>query len=278
MAESYRYPPEKQPARILDIDADGRQIQIGPIDTAAGVIARNPDQSETLRNPSRLATYRAPLVRARPDLGCSTGRAMKLAVRQLLETLLPHQIDQRSREEGAPLGVRAFAFSRVFMTWPRPSDEPAPAPSVMLRRAGPVVYSEKLRQPYFVEGTRGRWAPNTVLRKIARGTGRVHIVAWAADTEQHEAIEAAIEDTFLAEPSEDLPGRRIIVPGYFDQQARLTLIDSDDETDESLVRENRWPLVVTVQVEIDRVILVSTPPTAGDLIGGEIGGDVEITT
>jgi hypothetical protein len=277
VTETYRYPPERQPPEHRELDERGSLVLTGH-DPAAGVIARNPDGTETLRPPSRLASYPTPLAVSRPERDISSDLVMRLAVHGLLMGLVCYQVDHAALLSGAPAGVRPFALQRVHLSWPRPSEEPEPAPSVLIVVEDDVTYSDRQRHPYMIDGSRGRWAPNTVLRKVARATGQVQIQAWCANIEQQEALRSAIERAFLAEPSEDLISRRIVVPQYFDQQARLTLMRIGSATSDEMVRENRWPLVATVQVEIDRVILMQTPPTMESLVGSDVGGEVTITT
>lgn len=278
MPETFRYPPEAQPHENLTLDEDGRQVQIAT-DRGAPVIATSTDGTETLRPSTPLLTYGSPLVPADPARDRSARFLAELAVAKLLQGLVCFQEDAKARVEGLPPGMRAFALETVFQGWPRQTDEPVSLPVVTVVVDGKVSWDESMRGPAYLDESRGRWKPNTVLRRVGSATPRVQVLADCADKEQREAIESAIERLLLVEECEDMFGRRVVLPEYYDQVVRIGLLDSDDdEITPQEIAAGRWPLRVSVQVEIDRVILVQAPPSMETLFGSDVGPSVVITT
>lgn len=276
MVTTHRFPPEAQPEEHLAIDEEGRQVLLRH-DPAAPVISSNPDGTETLRPASLLHRYADAIVPADPARDRSARWMLEYAIARLLQHMVIYQEDHQARIEGLPPGVRAYCFTDVFQGSPRAEDEPT-FPCATVSCENEVTYDDAVRGVDFVEETLGRWKPNTVLRRLGSATARVEIVVWAADKEQHDAIEAALERQLLVDPGEDLYGRRIVLDDFYDQTVRVGLVATDrGDLGPETVERGEWPLKVTVQAEIDRVILVQAPPMMGSLFGSSVGPTVEIT-
>lgn len=251
-----RIPPDSEPEDQLSIDEEGRQVVLEH-DPAAAAIFFGADQTYSL-GPQH-PRYPAPLVRVDPIGDLPARRVLELAGMRLLEHAVVWQADAAKLLTDLPPGSRSFTIRRVFGGLPKPSEKPDPMPSATVRVAGKVEYPND-RPPSFVEETWGRFAPGTVLRRIGSAVGRLEITTWVGDKELRYAIEAAIEDQFLVEKEEDLAGRRIAIPEYYDRTCRMRLLDIDDLTGPEEARAGRWIIVASVQAEIDRVILVEAPP------------------
>ena len=274
--ETHRYAPESEPPENLALDEDGRQVVLEH-DPGAPVIGTNPDGTETRRPRSLAHRYGSALVPADPARDRSARHVLQHAVARLLQGMVVYQEEAGAVMDGLPAGVRAYCLKSVFEGWPRPQEEPE-VPSAMVVLEGDVTYDETVRRPGYVEETWGRWGAGTVLRRVGSATAKMEIVVWCADKEQRDAIDAAVERQLLADPVEDIYGRRIVLPEYYDQGARIGLLLSSENVTPETVLAGEWPLRVVVQAEIDRVILVKAPPSMATLLGGEVGPTVDITT
>jgi hypothetical protein len=58
---------------------------------------------------------------------------------------------------------------------------------------------------------------------------------------------------------DDVFSRRVIVPQYFDREARISLGESLRPDDAASAASNRWPLEVQLSVELEHVELVLAP-------------------
>jgi virulence-associated protein VagC len=252
-----RIPPESLPENQLTIDEEGYQVVLEP-DPRAAAIYENSDRTFSLA-PQDL---RSPVSfdRADPLADLPARRVLELAGARLLLHATIWQVDAAKLVEGLPPDSRSFNLRRVFLGFPKPSEQPDPMPSATVRVAGKVEYPND-REPAFIEETLGTFSAGTVLRRIGSAVGKLEVTVWCGDKELRYAIEAAIEDQFLAERDEErASGRRVLLPEYYNRTCRLRLLDIDDLTGPDEARKGRWIIAATVQAEIDRVILVQAPP------------------
>lgn len=200
--------------------------------------------------------------------GVCTGRyldtltALQIGMFFILQSMKITTIDRHALVGTGRVELNTTNFQRIFLDFPDSEDDLIKVPSATimaegiqeLALAGPLSSSTRL-----YEDTVGIYEENTVLQRLYDLDTILTVVCWTDSKDLRSGIAKSIVEGFH-EPDSDIPGRRVVVPMYFDRVARFDLqsIEYEDGPDNS--RGNRYPLIARFQSDIEAVKLVSTPP------------------
>jgi len=185
--------------------------------------------------------------------------ALQIACYRILMGMEIYQFDLEALLATQDLQGRKLELQRVFFDHPRNEDELDPMPSATILQSGDESYQYQARDTQILEETVDVYAPETVLRKLATAQVMLDLVIWSAHKEERRAIKAAIQRSFLAEPDDLRPGRRIVVPEYYDRVARLDLQNCNYPDSQDSAQANQWILQARFAADVDVVLLVKRP-------------------
>lgn len=226
------------------------------------VIVQQRDGSEKL-SPTRPSDtmFVSGLQPVQLDRAIDPGVAMQLGLHTLLKGMRAWRIGLDDYINNRDLQSSEFGLARIFFDWPRFEDAVDPMPSVALTLPEEEVYdAQGLHGGTVLEETVERWGPGTVLKKTGVASTTVHAVIWSAHKEERRALKKALLRLFLTEPNEEMSGRRVVVPQYFERVARYELKGTRYEDDPQSAHSNEWIMTARITAEIDIVDLVKRPP------------------
>lgn len=201
--------------------------------------------------------------------GICTGRyldtltALQIGMWLILQSLKITTIDRRALVDTGRVESNSTNFQRLFLDFPDAEDDQVPnlSATIMaegvqdLALSGPLSATTKL-----FESTVDVYEKNTVLQYLYDLETTIAVVSFTSSKDLRAGVAKSIIEGFH-EPDSDTPGRRVIVPWYYDRIARFDLqsIEYDDGPENS--RGNRYPLIARFAADIEAVKLVTTPPS-----------------
>ncbi len=234
------------------------------------------DRSAQLVSPNPINTYAAPLPSLSwPDdspglITLHPRDAAMLAVASLLATMRWNSRDlgQLVGDPTKPPVITQHKLDKVRLEWPDWDAADIPVDSALVNAGGSAPWDPAERHPRLIPSTLGVFdhlaglssdKPLTVLRYIGEYQVPVSVFAWFAHRDIRRGFEARLCAMMAASRIDDVFSRRVIVPQYFDREARISLGESLRPDDAASAAANRWPLEVQLSVELEHVELVLAP-------------------
>lgn len=234
------------------------------------------DRVQQLVSPNPINTYADPIASlswpdGAPGLVTLHPRdAAMLAVASLLRTMKwnSRELGELVKDPERPPVLTQYKLEKVRLEWPDWDSPDIPVDTALVNAGEAATWEPASRQPYHVEGTLGVFdrlagieceRPATVLRYLGEYQVPVRVFAWFANRDIRRGFEARLCSMLAASRIDDVFSRRVIVPQYFDQEARIQLGESTRPDDAASAAANRWPLEVAMTVEVAQVELVLAP-------------------
>lgn len=243
------YPPE----------AYDRRMRVGVV-TPNTSVRENPDGT-TKRSgfPAGYFTHFGRLEVVHPERHIDVTVAMQIALFRVLSPMVMHRHRLESLVEGGPLETSRFRWTRVTFDLPRAGEHQGPYPMAAILASSACSYGQQSLETGLCEDTIDVFEQDTVLRKLGMATQRFAVHVLSGHHEERRGVKAAFERTFLAEPDDDQPGRKVIVEEYFRRQVQLTMVESDYPETGVDTQQNIHELVAMFDAECDVVALVRRP-------------------
>jgi len=262
-----KYPPDAfDPCERVGILNPHSSIEV---DSVTGIERRRP------ANPS-LWTYGERVKPQNVERQLDASVVCQLAMANLLQSITMHRHNLDALLNG-DLQTSAFKFSRVAIGWPRREENLKPLPMAVVIPNGETRYAMPNLEANFIERTENAYAPETVLRQVSHATQELMVHILSAHHEERRAIRAAFELALLAEPNDDLTGRRQVVPEYYNRTCRIELLGMSDLDDADRALANEYELVARFRAEVAVVQLVSTPGTMQSPLAHVVAGTALIS-
>lgn len=234
----------------------------GPDSAPTAVIRRQRDGTEKLTpNPPSATQFAVGLDPQQQERTLDSTSAMQIGLWNLLRGARAVRIGLDDYLNNNDLQSDTFGIERVFFDWPRWEDAIDPMPSLALTLPEEETYSfQGLGGGLILEDTIDQWGPGTVLKKTGTAETTIHAAVWTAHKEERRGLKKMLQDLLLTEPHEEMSGRRVVVPQYFDRVARYELEGIRyDDTPES-AQSNEWIMIARISASIDIVQVVGRPP------------------
>lgn len=225
------------------------------------------DRARQIGSPNPINFYAEPLAsESWPDdspglITLHPRDAAMLAVSTLLAS-----IKWNSRELGELVAdprktpvITQHKLAKVRLEWPDWDGPDIPVDSALVNAGGEAQWDPARRQAYLIDGTEGVYGEGTILRYLGEYQVPISVFAWFAHRDIRRGFEARFCAMLAANRVDDVFCRRVLVPAYFDQEARIQLGGSSRPDDAASAASNRWPLEVQMSVEVAQVELIRTP-------------------
>lgn len=200
--------------------------------------------------------------------------ACQLGLWGLLSAMRPRSFDLARWLQEGEKRTRELQFQRIFLDWPRAEEDATPTPSVCVMQGGEGAYDQSDINPdnRLVESSLDVHAPGTVLKMTAFLRVPVQLLVMCATKDDRAGVRRAFEDAFLVEPDDDRPGRRVLVPAYYDQVVRYQLTAQNYADDPETAQANQWILTAQLDAEVPVVVLVPAPSEMRPNLGAVVTG------
>lgn len=220
--------------------------------------------------------YPVDLVPSRSEIHMDSLAVCQIALMRLLMGMEIHRFDLQAYVETGDLQTSPMHLERVIFDHPRNEDEIDPMPTAAIVQVGEGRYEGQALETQVEEDTIDVFQPYTVLRKVGLVNLPLQVVVWSAHKEERRGIRAAMERTFLAERTDERPGRRVAVPEYFDRVVRCNMQTIAYPDTQEAAKANQWILVAEIAADVDVVFLVGRPgytkrPTMTTEVVEEVG-------
>jgi hypothetical protein len=234
------------------------------------------DRVQQLASPNPINTYDEPIASLSwPDdspgfVTLHPRDAAMLAVASLLRTMKWHsrELGELVKDPARPPVLMQHKMAEVRLEWPDWDSPEIPVDKAVVSAAGPAQWDPASRQPYLIDETLGVFdhlaglssdRPMTVLRYLGEYQIPITVFAWFAHRDHRRGFEARLCAMLAASRIDDVFSRRVVVPQYFDQEARISLGESSRPDDAASAAANRWPIEVSMTIEVAQVELVLAP-------------------
>ncbi len=186
----------------------------------------------------------------------------QLAIFKVMAGMVMHSIDLTSAFKKKKHNSREFTWKKVAFD-SHVFEEDAGYPNATIRPDGELNYETDAPgyQKAIEDETAEQHAPNTQLVHTTDGIGMFLVETEVPKREDRAGIHAAFTRSFLHEPRDTRPNRRVVMPEYFDQIVRLELVGVNTTTTKERAHEGRWPLVARIRAQVGVVELVTAQPT-----------------
>jgi hypothetical protein len=233
-------------------------ICVDPNEAHFAELIQNTDGTYTKVSSSPGTTYPAPL-RPVDVLQLAPRDAAMLGVYAMLKNLRWQSFNLREVAEGRPLvAIVPLQFDDIVFDWPTWGVTDAPTAKALITSLDAAVY-EQHGEVRLLDETAELFHPGSILRHLGAQRIPLQIVCWCAHADQRRSLEAKLMAALAAEERSDLPGRRIVIPEYFNRVARYTMRSTMRPDDEERSKSNEHVLEVPVEVELEHVQLVYSP-------------------
>jgi hypothetical protein len=232
-------------------------ICVDPDESHFAKIIQNTDGTYT-KVPSRPGTgYPTPL-RPVEILQLAPRDAAMLGLYAILKNLAWQSFNLRDVAEGRPLvAIKPLSFAEIVFDWPSWNTESS-AGKALITSLEPAAY-EQPGEVRLLDETAELFYPGSILRHL--GTQRIplQIVCWCPHPDQRRALESKLLAALAAEESSDNPGRKLVIPEYFNRVARYSLRSTMRPDDDDRTTAHEHVLEVPVEAELEHVQLVYSP-------------------
>jgi len=235
-------------------------LRVGPAGDTA-IVAQRDGTEKLVPNPQDQTQFAAGLTPVQQDRTLDSSSAMQIGLYSMLRNMRAWRIGLDDLMREGDLQASSFELARVFFDWPRQEDAIDPMPSATITLPEEEVYGHQgIGGGVILEETADQWGPGTILKKTAHATTTLNLVIWSAHKEERRGLKKALQRVFLTEPHEEMSGRRVVVPQYFDRVARFELLGIRYDDGQESAQSNEWILVARFAADIDVVDLVTRPP------------------
>lgn len=183
------------------------------------------------------------------------------AIWYVLSTLKAHVFDRsKFLNTGTFPSSRVFNFKEIHVDFPD-WEEDIEFPSSAIYPVSPVEYDEPpSRSIALIEESRDVFGRGTVLLHLTDASiDRMAVDMVFGTKDERSAMSGAFQTAFLRDPASEQPGRRIVVPQYFDQIVALDL-ESCLPVNDSTMETKRWELQAVISCQVSVVVLVKVTP------------------
>lgn len=187
--------------------------------------------------------------------------AAQLGLVLVVNTVRWRSVDLLALASGRVERSKDLEVQRVYLDYPDADATDPPTPFAVVTEAADGTY-----EPYtamvsvgVLEDTLHRWGFNTVLRLHGRAMFEFAVQVFTSHKDDRAGLRKRLVEVFVTEPDSDATGRRIVLPFYFDQPVRYTLVSVSYPDDGEMAQANRWPLIVRLRAELQHVTLVEAP-------------------
>lgn len=262
-----KFPPDAfDPCERVGILDPKSSIEYDP---ATGIHRRRPANTA-------LWTYGERVKPQQVDRQLDSSVVCQLAMARLLQSITFHRHNLEALLEG-DLQTSSFKLARVALGWPRREENLKPLPMAVVIPNGETTYAMPNLEANFIERTENAYAPDTVLRQVSQATQELIVHVASAHHEERRAIRAAFELDLLAEPNDDLTGRRQVVPEYYNRSCRIELLGMIDPDDDGRALANEFEVTARFRADVAVVQLVSTPGTMQSPLNRAVAGNAVIS-
>jgi hypothetical protein len=232
----------------------------------ANTITTTADGVEKRRGvPSSQHTYQGAMKDADPIRHLSAKEQGQLALFRLLSSLTMYRRDLTKLITSQQLPPSStFPLTNIVFDWPENEVELKALPQAFILADGSVPYSMPDLTTGIIEDTVDVFGEGTALRKISESLFQTTVHILCAHKEERRAVEGALERAFLAEPDDDQPGRRVVLPEYYDRTVRVMLQSTATPDDPQRAASNEWEIQAVFQIECEIVKLVTRPTYTRD--------------
>jgi len=248
--------PESVPECDRTFTSDGELLvpaggDFTEIDSADGIVHR---LDSGFRSP-------VPMTPVSPHEGMDVVSALQIGLANLLYSADFYYFDLQDLMESRRPRFHPFRIDDVFFDWPRHEDDrvedarekPKMNALILLDEDSP--YDADVN-PEVLEDTRDVYGHGTVLRRLASFQCTLAVVMYSVHKDERRGVRKWIEENLLAEPSEDIPGRRVVISEYYNRVARYRLRSLGYRDEHDSARSNQWSTVCRIEAEIDKVVRV----------------------
>lgn len=261
MAEKIvRRPRDLQQDEHYPAGSDSVRLAAGPGEKPQRVIVEQADLTERMLPNPPSAVEDGQLEPIRNDRAVDSVTALQIGIARLVWSMHGRSINLDKLIGGGPVEVSdEWGIQRLYFDWPRQDDE-IQTPSAAIVTPDEATYaSRKLRPAGLLEDTADRWGDGTVLRETGETETMVHLVFFCTHKEERRAIRKWLEESMLVELNEGTPGRRIVIPEYWDRVARYEMLGVRPGDGAQGAQGNEWTLVARFTAQIGVVQLVQRP-------------------
>lgn len=192
------------------------------------------------------------------DSKIDSGSALQIGMYRLLFGLTAHRLDLQDMIDKKVVKSDAFRFVKIMFDWPRQEDE-IEFPSALITFPDDQVFKYQHFNSVVLDDTLDVFGEGTVLKRTSTLSTPMLVVVWSDHKEERRGIRAAMEDALMDEALDELIGRRVSIPEYYDRTARFTFRNIAYSDGDESAQRNQWILVATFDAEIDVVKLITTP-------------------
>jgi len=231
-----------------------------PEETYFAKIVRNPDGSHTRVSTGAGSTYPAPIEVVNEVLNLAPRDAAMIGLYHMLRNVSWRSFDLLDVVKGqARLPFKMHQFEDIAFDWMEWGVEDMPSGKMLITSATDDSVYEQHTDVRLLEETYGVYEPGTLLRYLGEQTIQIELVCWCAHKDQRRGLEAKLLEELAAEKVNDLPGRRVVIPEYFNRTARYMLRSSSRPDDAARAGAHEFQLIIPVAAEIEHVVLVRSP-------------------
>jgi len=218
-------------------------------------VTQNPDETSSMLMPAddRLSRVTPPDVDAQPQQIINALFAAQIAVHDILAGLVVHVGDYEaliSKKPGST-PVRAFSLERITIDHPKSEDEFKPLCAMIMEDA-----DQQFDEEHNVGMVKEDYSEKFSLLRLSHVTCHLLVEAWFVHKEERRAFRTAIQRALLKEPLTERSDRLVVVPQYFGQQCRLTLVRARFPESPEAAQGNRWTLQLSIDATLDELELV----------------------
>ncbi|MCP4303038.1 MAG: hypothetical protein GY783_20840 [Gammaproteobacteria bacterium] len=186
--------------------------------------------------------------------------ALQLGMWMILNALEFTTIDRLALVTSGRIESNTRNFTRIFLDWPEAEDGAVPRPSATIH--APQGQEMTLAGPVFgdtlIDETQDVYAPGTVLKSLYALETDLVVSMIMANTDDRAGVRKGIINAF-SEPGDQRSGRRVLVPWYFEREARYTLQSIAYDDDAQNAQANIFPMTARFKADIEVVSLVESP-------------------
>lgn len=262
---TYRTPPDR-----IDLD-DPNALATGLIEKAINGVEKRRSQ---FPHPE---AYNGKLEIVGRDRHIDTQTVCQIAIWHLLSGIEFQTVHLEALLEEDIRESRTFSIERCFFSHPSPDQKSEPRTAATILPIGEAVYNSTNFGAEFIEDTLDAYGEGTVLQQTSEMTMGMEVHIMVPYSEERRAIRSAFELEFLAEPNDDVQGRKVVVPEYYDRTVTTYFRGMGDLDDEATAKSDTREVVMRFDVQVDVVRLVKIPGFIEDIgIDTLVGTDIDV--
>lgn len=207
--------------------------------------------------------------------------AMQIGVQQIIHSITFKSVNRRELYLRDETHVGAFQIEKIYLDWPDAEDSFAEgSPTAVIMQDGWATY-DYTGQNFggYLEDTLDCFGEGTILRRLGYVTTDLLVDFLIPNKDDRSAVRKSLVEAFAAEPQGFEPGRKVVIPNYYNRLARYVLkkIQYTGDDPES-AKSHLYGLLLQLEADIEVVSLVQAPPVFKPSYGVSIvGADSALT-